>query len=575
MAKEWLYKELFPDLNDLTLRSVMPTERGWVVEAEGASSALCPSCGIASHSRHSRYWRQIRDLPMQGTSVTLKLQLGRWRCRNRECVRRIFTERVASILLPHAQRTNRLAEISLLVGRALGGRAGQRLLIRLGMPASRHTVLRQVTRAARHPGSSKVRVVGVDDWAWSKGQSFGTILVDLERREVADLLPTRSAKALSEWLAQHPEVVVVSRDRQGVYAQGARRGAPEAMQVADRFHLMLNLRQAVERELAVQRPHLRLTLTPSSAPVLEPAPEGETSANPGRQIQVSSLVWKQQAEMARQRRQEKVELFQTIQRMKAAGMKSVRIAKHLGINRRRIDKWLRLDTLPERNRMQPRPGMAESFHDYLRQRWEAGCRHGRTLLAEIRELGYIGSFTTLAKFLSPWRQPPVVAATVLPEAPPLEETTEIKEAAVPAARQISPQVAAVLLTKLRADLTPRQGEIVDTLKEQCPGFAVMRELVLSFGAILRRGKLDTLHRWMERAQKTGIHALQRFVRTLKQDVRAVEAAVTEPWSNGPVEGHINRLKTIKRQMYGRAGVELLRARLLPEAALTAHGLHQT
>ena len=128
-----------------------------------------------------------------------------------------------------------------------------------------------------------------------------------------------------------------------------------------------------------------------------------------------------------------------------------------------------------------------------------------------------------------------------------------------------------LLTKLRADLTPRQAEIVDTLKEQCPGFAVMRELVLSFGAILRVGKLDTLQRWMERAQKTGIHALQRFVRTLKQDLRAVQAAVTEPWSNGPVEGHINRLKTIKRQMYGRAGVELLRARLLPEAAFTAHG----
>jgi transposase len=169
-------------------------------------------------------------------------------------VRQIFTERVASVLIPHAQQTNRLAEIRMLVGRALGGRAGQRLLSRLGMPASRHTLLRQVTRAARCSSLPNViRVVGIDDWAWTKGQSFGTILVDLERSEVADLLPTRSAKVLSEWLAQHPEVVVVSRDRQGVYAQGARRGAPEAVQVADRFHLMLNLRQAVERELALQR----------------------------------------------------------------------------------------------------------------------------------------------------------------------------------------------------------------------------------------------------------------------------------------------------------------------------------
>jgi transposase len=102
----------------------------------------------------------------------------------------------------------------------------------------------------------------------------------------------------------------------------------------------------------------------------------------------------------------------------------------------------------------------------------------------------------------------------------------------------------------------------------------MRELAMSFGAILRVGKLDTLHRWMERARKTGIHALERVVRILKQDLRAVEAAVTKPWSNGPLEGHVNRLKTIKRQMYGRAGVELLRARLLPETAFTTQGLHQ-
>lgn len=136
-------------------------------------------------------------------------------------------------------------------------------------------------------------------------------------------------------------------------------------------------------------------------------------------------------------------------------------------------------------------------------------------------------------------------------------------------------MAAALLEKIRAELTHKEGEIVDTLKQQCPGFAKMRKLVLGFSTILRVGKLATLHAWMERAQKTGIHAMERFVRTLDQDLRAVEAAVTEPWSNGPVEGQINRLKTLKRQMYGRAGVELLRARLLLEPALRDPGLHQT
>ena len=247
--------------------------------------------------------------------------------------------------------------------------------------------------------------------------------------------------------------------------------------------------------------------------------------------------------------------------MKAAGLKVSQIAKQLGINRRRIDKWVKLAELPERSRMQPRPGMAESFRDHLRQRWEAGCRHGRTLFAEIWELGYVGGFSSLAHLLSPWQQPPKEAMAALPEATPLEETTS------PAARHISP--AAALLSKLRVDLTPPQADIVDTLKQQCPGFAVMRELVLGFRTILLVGKRATLHGWMERARKTGIHPLERFVRTLKQDLSAVEAAVTTPWSNGPVEGHINRLKVLKRQMYGRAGIELLRACLLPESVPTA------
>ncbi len=422
-----------------------------------------------------------------------------------------------------------------------------------------------------------IRVVGVDDWAWSKGHSFGTILVDLERGEVVDLLPTRSADALCEWLTQHPEVAVVSRDRHGIYAEGARRGAPAAMQVADRFHLMLNLRQAVERELAVQPRHLRVT--PPSAPELPPAPRTETAKKRSKPVQVSSSVWKQHAEIVRQGRQEKLELFQTIRRMRATGLKVSQIANHLGINRRRIDKWVRLDSFPERSRMQPRPGMAESFRDYLRQRWDAGSRHGRTLFAEIQKLGYVGGFSHLAQLLSAWRQP-VQEATAVPleavlaeapnaEAPQPDGTTS------PAARQISPQVAAALLSKIRADLTRKQGEIVDSLKRQCPGFAEMRNLVLGFGTILRAGKLATLHSWMERAQKTGIHAMERFVRTLKQDLSAVKAAVTEPWSNGPVEGQINRLKTLKRQMYGRAGVDLLRARLLPEPISESSCLHQT
>jgi transposase len=437
MRNQLFHANLFPDLSKVTLRRVFKTDQGWVMEADGQDSAVCPGCQSISRSRHSRYWRSLKDLPVQGTPVILRLHVGRWRCRNAGCERQIFTQHLSEVCAPHARQTKRSGEIIAMVGRALGGRPGQRLMSRLGMPLSADTLIRRVKKAARrsalpHP----IRVLGVDDWAWSKGQTFGTILVDLERSQVVDLLPTRSADSLVEWLAQYPEVTIVSRDRQGVYSEGARRGAPEAVQVADRFHLVLNLIQAVERHLAVNRRHLRIARP--SAPALPPSPTTEEVKSQSKPIQVRSSVMMQQMEVARQRRQQKLELFRTIKQMRAAGMKVSLIARQLGLCRRRIDKWIQLDELPERSRMQPRPGMPESFRDYLRQRWEAGCRQ----------------------------------------------------------------------------------------------------------------------------------SLVRFVRTLKQDLSAVEAAVSKPWSNGPVEGQLNRVKMLKRQMYGRAGIELLRARLLPEPAFS-------
>ena len=261
------------------------TDQGWVMEADGQDSAVCPGCQSISRSRHSRYWRSLKDLPVQGTPVILRLYVGRWRCRNAGCERQIFTQHLSEVCAPHARQTKRSGELIATVGRALGGRPGQRLMSRLGMPLSADTLIRRVKKAARrsalpHP----IRVLGVDDWAWSKGQTFGTILVDLERSQVVDLLLTRSADSLVEWLAQYPEVTIVSRDRQGVYSEGARRGAPEAVQVADRFHLVLNLIQAVERHLAVNRRHLRIARP--SAPLLPPSSTKEecNSSSPERTL---------------------------------------------------------------------------------------------------------------------------------------------------------------------------------------------------------------------------------------------------------------------------------------------------
>ena len=251
-------RELLPKAANLKLLRLEVSEQGWGVDATGDSSAVCPICFTRSRSRHSRYHRKLQDLPVQGSPVLLDLRVGRWRCGNGRCVRKIFTERIPKLAMPWAQRTNRLHDVVRLIGHGMGGRPGERLLARLGMAVSDDTILRAVKRVNVDTGGVSLRVVGVDDWAWKKGQTYGTILVDLERSGVVDLLPERSAESFAAWLAQHPEIEFISRDRQGLYADGAGSGAPQAQQISDRFHLALDLRTAVEQELARHRSFLSL-----------------------------------------------------------------------------------------------------------------------------------------------------------------------------------------------------------------------------------------------------------------------------------------------------------------------------
>ena len=395
----------------------------------------------------------------------------------------------------------------------------------------------------------------MDEWAWRKGYGrYGTILVDLKKRVVVDLLPDESAASFEQWLKQHPGVKIISRDRDGVYAEGASSGAPRAKQVADRFHLVQNLIKVVQEELAHQRHHLlmpsqQLAAGTATAEVTATGLERVSSQPPGPRPS------SRQKEIRQQRRQQKVALFEMVKSLRAQGMRAFEIVKSTGISRGRVDKWLRLKECPPQNKMAPRPGMPDYYREDVRRLWEQGWRNGKKLLAEIRKLGYVGSYSGLVAMVAPWREEKRAAETAgQPAAEPRV-----------AMRHVSPQEAAALLSKPKPMLSERQRKIVEFLK-QTGDFATMRHLVLSFRSTLLGGKVASLKRWVEKAEASGIEGMRRFVRQLKKDMEAVENAVKEVWSNGPVEGHINRLKTLKRQMYGRAKFELLRARTLPLAA---------
>jgi transposase len=322
-------RELLPKAANLKLLRLEVSEQGWGVDAAGDSAAVCPICFTRSRSRHSRYHRKLQDLPVQGGPVLLDLRVGRWRCGN--------GRRVPKLAMPWAQRTNRLHDVVRLIGHGMGGRPGERLLARLGMAVSDDTILRAVKRVNVDTGGVSLRVVGVDDWAWKKGQTCGTILVDLERSGVVDLLPERSAESFAAWLAQHPEIEFISRDRQGLYADGARSGAPQAQQIADRFHLGLNLSTAVEQKLARHRSFLSL-----------PQPAGSSAAA----CDDGGSGWEgaiNRQRIVQGRRDAKQALFETVRALHASGQTVSHIVRETGISRNCVTAWVGMVELPERS----------------------------------------------------------------------------------------------------------------------------------------------------------------------------------------------------------------------------------
>jgi transposase len=372
-------------------------DEGSIVSALGVGTAECPDCHAGSTRRHGWQLRRLQDLPVQGRPVTLLVRVTRWRCQNRRCERQTFTDRLAQAARPLARRTCRVAELARLVGHAAGGLPSERLLTRLGLPQSDDTVLRNLKRHAADRGqTSTARVVGIDDWAWQKGCRYGTIMVDLERREVIDVQSDRSADG-ARWLHQHPSVEIVSRDRCGLYAHGARRGAPQARQVAGRFHLLQNLRRAIEQQLSrAPRPAKPPAATDAAA-------DACTTVACNRRDPCPELAEHRQLARAG-RRALRTSVFDQVKALQARGDDIRAIACRTGLNWRTVEKWSWLEELPPRNVMGPRLTTPSTFGDHLSRRWAEGCTSGRTLLPEIRRLGYAGSFSHPERLLRRWRK---------------------------------------------------------------------------------------------------------------------------------------------------------------------------
>lgn len=444
--------------------------------------------------------------------MTVKLRLSRWLCANRECARLTFTDRLPMIAAPYARRTRRVAEIVGLLGHSTGGRPGERLMERLGMPVSDDTILRQLKRdAAVSDRSSEVRVVGIDDWSWRRATSYGTIIVDLEHRSVVDILDDRSVDSAAKWLRDHPTVELVSRDRCGLYAQAVPEGAPQARQVADRFHLIQNLRAAIEEQMSLSGRATGRSILSEDAIV-----DAATHRRRGRLAH----------------RQSRQEIFEMLHALRQQGLSYREIARRTGYERRSVTKWLKFEAPPDRRRAALNPTSPWYFETFLAQCWKEGNRRGRHLFHDVKQRGYTGSFANLERLLGAWRRAEREQAS---DGPPV--TSRLEPVRDPeTGHAISPVVAAALCVKPRGLLTDRQVRKVDALKQESDAFAEMRRLAMRFNGILRGKKSVSLDAWIDDAIDSKLIPIMRFARVLRRDIDAVNNAIELPWSNGQAEG---------------------------------------
>jgi transposase len=370
------------------------------------------------------------------------------------------------------------------------------------------------------------RVLGVDDWAWRRGGRYGTLLCDLEQHRAIDLLPDRRAETLAAWLEQHPGVAVISRDRAGAYADGARQGAPNAVQVSDRWHLLKNCSEAVLD--AVRRHRAGAQAAAQTAAV-----DGAPSAEPPPMTSAERRQW----ERWRRHRAS----YEQVTRLHRDGMPIRTMVRKLRISRNTLRRWLR-GAAPALHCS--RRSMLEPYRALLERRWAEGCHNGAQLWREACEAGFAGGLRVVTEWATRQRL----------GAAPARVGSEF---AMPATRRI-----ARILTTDSNELREPELSYLERLLVASPPLARLRDLAMRFAVMVRERRGDAFEAWQTDAAGS---ELQSFANGLRQDEAAVKAALSLPWSNGQTEGQITRLKLIKRQMYGRAKFDLLRARVLQAA----------
>ena len=486
----------------------------------------CPKCSSPSRSLHSHYGRTVADLPWHGVAIKLQLHTRKFRCRNELCKQKIFCERLSKVVDSYARKIVRLNAVLTLLAFALWGEAGSRTAKGLNLSVSGDTLLRRI-RSYKLPEIETPKVLGVDDWAKRKGHTYGTIIVDLERRKPIDLLPDREAKTLAMWLETHPEIEIVSRDRSLLYAEGITMGASQAEEVADSWHLSKNFVDVLKEFLGEH--HNQLTK----------ARQTIISQQSVEHSKDQIILQCDRRTLAReQTRRKRLALYNKAQKLHKEGCSQKEIIKRLGISKTYARRLINAKTFPERSAFPLRPTSVDKYSDYLDRRWSEGCQTASGLWREIKEQGFTGPAAALIRYVRNR----------------MGDKNQIKvqykrRRKTPTFRFVFPssKKAAWLLLKDERELSKEEVHFVPEVLKTSEEINRAVSLTKRFREMIKRKDVTQLEKWLTDAEVCG-RKWKNFACSLRQDLSAVKSALTSEWSNGQTEGQVNRLKFLKRQM---------------------------
>jgi transposase len=546
-------KPLFTaNLPDLHFEALTREDQHFIARISSQQpTSTCPSCGKPSHHVHSHYQRCLQDLPISGLAVCWQIQVRRFRCVTKRCKQGIFCERFAKEIVVYARNTLRNTKILEQTALLFGAKPSTKITQCLGFQGSAATLLRRAHRTALPTNAEPVKVIGVDDFAFKKGRVYGTIIVNHENHQVVDILPDRSSQTLIDWLEQHPEIESITRDRSLEYNKACTQGAPQAQQILDKWHVLFNLRDALEgilerypKQLAALAKKFRATLN---------LPPYARSAK--------------QMEAAKQALETRRERLLKIRDLHAQGKTMAQIAHELPASRTFVAKAIASKDVPEIRRNAHSRSILTPWLTMLEEKFLAGLRNGRQFWRELQAKGFTGSYERVHDWVRFRRDQELFSEHQENDQKIESPAMSVQKIHAPAfqletVRGFAARQLVWLLLLPFEKLTQDDQKVLKALQDTIPELVKARELAQMFKQIVDAKLTARLEEWFTAMEASNSPNLVSFAKVLNRERKPLEAMITSKYSNGRAEGHVHRLKVIKRQGYGRAGFELLRKRVL-------------